>query len=304
MGRAGSRSGAFAAAAVVLLGAAACGTAAGSTGPGTVRVVASTDVWGSVASAIAGQHAQVTSIITDPSADPHEYEASARTRLAISRADVVIENGGGYDDFMSRLVAAGATRATVIDAVDVSGLAAKARAAGAELNEHVWYDFPSAGKVADRIAAVLAKADPGDAGAFSANASAFRGHLQQLVDREQADRPTTEGAPVAITEPVPLYLLDALGAVNRTPAAFSKAVEEGDDVPVTVLRRTTALFSDHAVKALVYNAQTADPQTALVTKAAQDASVAVVPVTETLPPGKSYLQWMTDNLTAISEALS
>jgi zinc/manganese transport system substrate-binding protein len=109
---------------------------------------------------------------------------------------------------------------------------------------------------------------------------------------------------VAITEPVPLYLLDALGAVNRTPAAFSKAVEEGDDVPVTVLRRTTALFSDHAVKALVYNAQTADPQTALLTKAAQDASVPVVPVTETLPAGKSYLQWMTDNLTAISGALS
>lgn len=309
MGGATARGAARVAAAVLLLGAllagtAGCGTAAGSTEPGTVRVVASTDVWGDVAAAVGGRHVQVTSLIDDPSADPHEYEASARTRLEVSRADVVIENGGGYDDFMRRLVPSEGTTAAVIDAVDVSGAAARAKAAGAPLNEHVWYDLPSVGKVADRLAAVLADADPADAAAFHAGAAGFRDRLQQLIDRVDSARATTAGAPVAITEPVPLYLLDALGAVNRTPPAFSQAVEEGNDVPVTVLHRTTALFSDHTVKALVYDAQTADPQTALLTKAARDAHVAVVPVTETLPAGTSYLQWMTDNVTAIGEALS
>src|SRR5689334_15091366 len=107
MGSAPARGSVLAAAAVAaLLGVTACGTAAGSTDSAGLRVVASTDVWGDVASAVAGRHAQVTSVITDPSADPHEYEASARTRLAVSRADAVIENGGGYDDFMSRLVSA------------------------------------------------------------------------------------------------------------------------------------------------------------------------------------------------------
>ena len=132
--------GLLATAVIALLGAAACGNAAAGADSGTVRVVASTDVWGNIASVVGGRHAQVTSIITDPSADPHEYEASARTRLEVSRAAVVIENGGGYDDFMHQLVSAGGTKATVIDAVDVSGLAARS---GGDLNEHVWYDFPT-----------------------------------------------------------------------------------------------------------------------------------------------------------------
>jgi zinc/manganese transport system substrate-binding protein len=287
----------------VLLGTTACATAAGSTDPRVVRVVASTNVWGNVASTVGGRHAQVTSLITDPAADPHEYEASARTRLAVSRADVVVENGGGYDDFLRRLVDAPGTRAQVVDAVDVSGAAARAKAAGTELNEHVWYDLSSVGQVAGRLAAALAEADPRDAPSFRANAASFQDRLRQLADQVRADRAATDGAPVAITEPVPLYLLDALGAVDKTPAAFSQAVEEGDDVPVTVLRQTLALFSDRAVRALVYNAQTADPQTALVTKAARDAGVAVVPVTEILPPRTSYLRWMTGNVRAISEAL-
>src|SRR5690349_17989868 len=118
MGGATARRGVLAAASVgLLVSLTACGSAAGSTDPGTLRIVASTDVWGDVAAAVAGPHARVTSIITDPSADPHEYEASARTRLEVSRADVVVENGGGYDDFMHRLVSG--TKATVVDAVDV-----------------------------------------------------------------------------------------------------------------------------------------------------------------------------------------
>jgi zinc/manganese transport system substrate-binding protein len=293
--------------AVLVLAAAACGggasgPASGTGAQGSLNVVASTNVWGDVAAAIGADRVRVTSIISDPSADPHSYEASARTRLAVSQAGVVIENGGGYDDFMSQLVSAVAPKATVINAVDVSGAAAQA--AGQELNEHVWYDFAAVGKVADRITAALAAADPHDAAAFRANAATFHGRLQALITQETADRARTQGAGVAITEPVPLYLLDALAAANKTPPAFSKAVEEGNDVSPAVLQQTENLFTAHAVKALVYNAQTTDAQTELLKNTARDNNVAVVPVTETLPPGKNYLQWMTDNLDAISKALS
>jgi zinc/manganese transport system substrate-binding protein len=130
-------------AAVLLLAAAACGggasgTASGTGAQGSLDVVASTNVWGDVAAAIAADRVRVTSIISDPSTDPHSYEASARTRLAVSQADVVIENGGGYDDFMSQLVSSVAPKATVINAVDVSGAAAAAQTAGQDVNEHVW----------------------------------------------------------------------------------------------------------------------------------------------------------------------
>jgi zinc/manganese transport system substrate-binding protein len=287
-----------------VLGLVGCGQSSAATGgASSVSVVASTSVWGNVAAVVGGSKVGVTSVITDPAADPHSYEANPRTQLAISRARVVIENGGGYDDFMARLRSAAHSKATVIDAVDVSGKAAAASAAGTDLNEHVWYDFPTVGKVADRMAAALSRADPQDAASFRANAAAFRAKLDALIGRERAERARTAGAGVAITEPVPLYLLQALGAVDKTPPAFSHAVENGDDVSPSVLRQTTALFASGGVRALVYNAQTADPQTAAVRRAAESARVAVVPVTETLPPGTTYLTWMSDNLEALGKAL-
>jgi zinc/manganese transport system substrate-binding protein len=290
------------AAAVLLL--AGCGNgAAASTSDGRVDVVASINVWGDIAATIGGDRVHVTSIVSDPAADPHSFEPTARTRLAVSRADVVIENGGGYDDFMARLLSGGRPRSVVIDAVDVSGKAAAAKAAGRDLNEHVWYDFAAVGTVAARLTDALTTADPAHAEDYRANAAAFRAKLDALVTAARADRARTQGAGVAVTEPVPMYLLDALGAVDRTPHAFSTAVEDGFDVAPAVLQQTLGLFRHGAVKALVYNEQTGDVQTENLKRAAERNQVAVVGVTETLPAGSSYVQWMTDNLAEISRAL-
>src|SRR5947209_3392768 len=168
------------AAALTLVG---CGQSSTSPSSGSSRlpVVASTDVWGDVVAAVGGSHVSVTSVITDPAADPHSYEANPRTQLAISRARVVVANGGGYDDFMGRLLHAAHAKAAAIDAVDVSGKAAAARAAGTDLNEHVWYDLPTVGAVADRIAAALGSADPADAAEVGANAAASPGQLDALA---------------------------------------------------------------------------------------------------------------------------
>ena len=297
---------------VAVLSTAACsdpaaatgGAATTSTTPGTLSVVASTNVWGDIAATIGGDRVRVTSVISNPSADPHSYEASARTRLAVADAGLIIENGGGYDDFMSQLVAATRSTAPVIVAVDASGAAAAARSAGTQLNEHVWYDLPGVAKVADRITAALTAADPGGAATFRANAARFQAGLQALIAQETAARSAVQGAGVAITEPVPLYLLDAVGAVDMTPAAFSKAVEDGTDAPAQALQQTEALLTSGAVKALVYNEQTTGAQTELLLKLAQANHVAVVPVTETLPAGTSYLTWMGDNLAAVRTALA
>jgi zinc/manganese transport system substrate-binding protein len=292
------------AAAAAALVSCASSPAAGAGSGAALEVVASTNVWGSVVAAIGGSRVHVTSVIADPAADPHSYEANPRTQLAISRARVVVDNGGGYDDFMGRLLTAVRSTATVVNAVDVSGKGAEAKAAGTDLNEHVWYDFGSVGTVTDRIESALSAADPKDTSTFRRNAASFHTGLDTLMARARTDRTRTAGAGVAITEPVPLYLLQALGAVNRTPPAFSHAVEAGDDVSPTVLQQTTALFTDGAVKALVVNEQTGDAQTTQVREAAEAARVAVVPVRETLPGGKTYLSWMSDNLDAISKALS
>lgn len=287
---------------IALLSLGACsstGTTPSSTPGGTIAVVASTNVWGDVAQSIGGNAVTVTSIISDPNADPHSYEANAQTELAISKAAVVIENGGGYDDFVGTMIAASGTKATVVDAVTVSGKTA----VDGQLNEHVWYDFPSVDKVATAIAKALSTVDPSRADTFSVNAAAFTEKVAGLQQQLDAVKAAHAGAGVAITEPVPVYLLDAAGLVDKTPTGFSSAVEAQSDVPPAVMQQTLALFSQHDVAALVYNEQAVGPQTTAVLDAATSAGVPVVPVTETLPQGKDYVSWMSANIAALASAL-
>ncbi|MEV6924788.1 zinc ABC transporter substrate-binding protein [Dactylosporangium sp. NPDC051485] len=269
-------------------------------GGATVSVVASTNVYGDIVKQIAGDRAAITSIISSPDADPHSYEANTRTQLELSKAKVVIENGGGYDDFVDTMLKASGGAPKVLNVVDISGRTATG---GKELNEHVWYDFPTVQKLADQLAAALAEADPAGAATFAANATAFQQKVQQLQAREAAIKAAHTGVGVAVTEPVPLYMLEACGLVNKTPGEFSEAIEEGTDVPANVLHKTLDLFAHKEVALLAYNEQTKGPQTQKVLNAAKAANVAVVPVTETLPDGKDYLSWMNSNLTAIETAL-
>jgi zinc/manganese transport system substrate-binding protein len=268
--------------------------------PDGVQVVASTDVYGDLAATIGGDRVQVTSVIDDPSADPHSYEASVRTRLAVSEADLVLVNGGGYDDFMDTLLSADDSPAPVLTAVDVAGLDPEAEG----FNEHVWYDLPAMADLTDRIADELGAVDPEGADGYAANAAGLRQGIEALVDRGEAARAAVDGAGVAVTEPVPGLLLDALGAEDRTPAEFSEAIEEGGDVAPAVLQQTLDLFATGQVRALVYNEQTSGPETEQVLAAARAAGVAVVPVTETLPEGADYVSWMGENLDAVVAALS
>ncbi|MGX6608438.1 metal ABC transporter solute-binding protein, Zn/Mn family [Micromonosporaceae bacterium Da 78-11] len=293
-----------------MLAVSACGTsdpespAAGgaSRSSGTsLSVIASTNVYGDVVKQIAGDKVKITSIISDPDADPHSYEANSRTQLELSRADVVIENGGGYDDFVDTMLkTAKNTDAKVLNVVDISG---KAAPSGGELNEHVWYDFPTVEKLVGELVTTLSAKDPANASAFAAGGAAFMDKLKQMQSTEASIKAAHTGAGAAITEPVPLYMLEACGLVNKTPAQFSEAIEEGTDVPATVLAQTLDLFSEKKVAVLAYNEQTSGPETEKVLAAAKAGAVAVVPVTETLPAGKDYVSWMTGNLTAIQTAL-
>jgi len=283
-------------AAATALALAGCAPAAGE-GSSLIQIVASTDVYGSIASAIGGDRVEVTSVISDPSQDPHSFEANARIRLALGRADLVIENGGGYDDFMTQLLRAGSdTTATVLDAVELSGLGGG--------NEHVWYDFGAMRKLGEAIADALSDRDPAAASAYRANAAEFTGGLSSLEDRVAAAKAEHGGAGVAITEPVPLYLLEAMGLVNKTPDEFSEAIEEGTDASPAALNETLELFRSDAVALLVYNEQTTGPETQRVLDAAKAGGTPVVPVSETLPAGEDYLEWMSSNIDAIVAALS
>jgi zinc/manganese transport system substrate-binding protein len=286
--------------ALALAATAGCGADDAAAADDGVRVVASTNVYGDLVQTVGGDRVQVTSVIEDPSADPHSYEANVRTQLAVSEADLVVENGGGYDDFMDTLLSATDATPTLLTAVEVAGLDT-----GAEgFNEHVWYDLPAMSELTGQVADALGEIDPAGADEYAASATRLQDGIAALVAREEQARAATAGAGVAVTEPVPGYLLHALGAADRTPAEFSEAIEEGTDVSPAVLQETLGLFSGGQVRALVYNEQTSGPETEQVLDAARAAGTAVVPVTETLPTGEDYLSWMAGNLDAVVAALS
>jgi zinc/manganese transport system substrate-binding protein len=270
---------------------------------GPIAVVASTDVYGDIAKSIGGSAVAVTSIISDPSQDPHSYEADAQVQLSLSKAQVVVENGAGYDDFVDTLLqGANNDGATVLTAAKISGF--DLHPASGDFNEHLWFDFSTMHRVVARLVATFSRLDPKHAADIARNAASFDAQLTTLEKTEADIKRVASGVGAAITEPVPLYLLDAAGLTNKTPAKFSEAVEEGADVSPAVLEKTLALFRNHSVKVLAYNEQTSGPETDAVLRAARQAGVAIVPVTETLPADTHYIAWMAKNLALIRAAVS
>jgi zinc/manganese transport system substrate-binding protein len=268
--------------------------------PAGIRVVASTNVYGSLAKTIGGAQAIVTSIIDDPSKDPHEYQADARTQLAISRAQVVIENGGGYDDFVDTMLSAsGNSHVALINAVKASGYDSTIP----DFDEHVFYDYATVGKVIDAIVADFTKADPSHRALFAERGATLERKIGALQGSELNLSGATTGVGVAITEPVPNYVLGALGMKVVTPIAFSRAIDQGTDVPATVLEQTLATLSSGEAELLVYNVQTSGAQTDAVLAAAKKAGIPAVPVSETLPPGIDYVTWQRGLLATIAQAL-
>jgi zinc/manganese transport system substrate-binding protein len=276
-------------------------TPADTASDGVLRVVASTNVYGDLAASVGGADVEVTSIIEDPAQDPHEFEANARVQLALSRADVVIQNGGGYDDFVGTMLSAAENAdATVLDAVEVSGLDASVDG----FNEHVFYDYPAMQKLVVAIADALSAVDPDHAAEFATNAATLTSGLDALIAREAGIAATAAGSGVVITEPVPLYLLDAIGLENLTPPEFSAAIEADTDIPPALLQKVLNALGDGSTALVVYNTQTGGPQTDAVLDIASENDVPVVGVTETLPAGDDYLGWQGGVLDDIAGALA
>ncbi|MFE5835717.1 metal ABC transporter solute-binding protein, Zn/Mn family [Arthrobacter sp. NPDC056493] len=289
---------------------------AGKATDGRIAVVTSTNVYGDIVEVVGGDKVNVAAIISRPSQDPHSYEANAQDRLKVSKAKLVVENGGGYDDFIHTLADdSNVPHENIISAVEVSGLAPESAATASahaqdghshdhgDFNEHVWYSFDAMTHLADAVAARLGALDAASADQFKANAAGFKSGLAKLESKISAMKTSHGGAGVAVTEPVPLYLLEAAGLVNRTPAEYTAAVEEGADVPPAVLRAATSTAAAKDTRFLAYNEQTEGPQTQAVKNAASASGTPVVNFTETLPDGKTYLEWMADNVDNISNAL-
>lgn len=282
----------------MLLALTACGSGDGASGSGKVKVVASTNFYGNIVQQVGGDRVDVTSIISDPDTDPHEYESSAKNAAAVSEADLLVDNGLGYDDFMSKLADNARSSVQTVTAAKVLGIS------GADANPHLWYAVERMPKVADAIATALGKADPDHKGEYTANAAKFDKSLQPLISKIDQIKAAHSGTKVAYTERVPGYLIQEAGLKLGIPASFASAVEEGNDPSPSDTAAFNTALKTRAVKVLFYNGQVTDSETVALKKQAAGDGVPVVAVTETMPTkAKSYQAWQLAQINALSTAL-
>jgi zinc/manganese transport system substrate-binding protein len=272
--------------------------AAASTCPGgAVNVVVSVDQWGDIVSELGGDCATVTTLLASSSVDPHDYEPSPADAAAFKGAQLVVINGADYDHWAADLAATSAGSVPVIDAGKVT-----ATADGA--NPHLWYKPQAVTAVADAVSAELAKINPQAAGYFGDQRKAFATTLQPNDDLIATIKAGAAGKSYAATESVFDYQAEALGLANKTPQGYRQAAaNESDPSPADIKAFQTALAGGE-IDVLIFNTQTEGSVSDQLRKAAEQAGVPVVEVTETVPPGQdSFVGWQDGQLAALAKAL-
>lgn len=288
-----------------LMAATALGGCSGTAGspdrqPGdarAVRVVAIERVYGDLASQLGGKDVTVTTILNSPTADPHEYEPTVADARAIANADVVIENGLGYDAFADKLLAASPNAART--AIVVGSLASHT----AGQNPHVWYQAATLVAFAEIFARDLERRRPNRKPQIAHARLGIDAWVAKLDAHLATIARNSGGAKVAITEPVFDYVLHAAHLDIATPAGFSHAIEEGTDPAPQDVAAMHALIGGKHVAAFVYNSQTVEPSTTQLLGLAKSSQVPVVSVTETLPAGTTTQRWIDGEVAALSAAL-
>ena len=263
-------------------------------------VVASTDVWGSVATSVAGGDPAVRSIVGGAATDPHSFDPSAADAAAISDAALVVYNGGGYDPWVSRILD-GSPEVPAVDAYALLDAAALGEPRPA--NEHVFYELNTAKAVADQIAGRLAETKPERADEYRSRAAEFGRRADDILSSQRSIATAHPDASVVSTEPVAHYLLRAADLTDKTPPGYVKAVGQDTDPSPADVAAMLDLLSRREVTALLYNEQTVTEVTRRIRTAAEAAGIPVVVISETLPAGKDYLGWQADTTAALAAAL-
>lgn len=262
-----------------------------------INVVAAENFYGNVVMQLGGSHVNVTSILSDPSVDPHEYTSNVQTALKVSQADLVIENGLGYDDWMDKLLSSSPnSNRTVL----VAGNIADHKLPD---NPHIWYGVNNMPSIAQAITDALKKRDGADTSTFDSNLTTFKQSLTALQQKINDINSKYKGTPIALTETIYLYQTMPEGLNVLTPFEFMKANAEGTDPPANTAAAINNEINQKQAKILIYNVQTVTPITTNVQNEAKKQNIPIAPVSETMPPSKTYQTWMRDQLNVLASAL-
>ena len=262
-------------------------------------MVAAENFWGSIATQIGGIHAHVVSIIQNPDADPHDYEPTAPDARTLATAQLVIENGIGYDPWVGKILTANSGSSTVLNVGDLVGVSEGG-------NPHRWYNPTDVQTVISQMVKDLQKLDPGDSAYFSAQQTKFNTTaLAKYHAAITAIKTKYAGTKVGASESIFAMLSPALGLDLITPSSFLKAISEGSDVSAADKQTIDDQVKNHEIQVYVYNSQnvTHDVQAQLSEVKAEHIPYATI--TETLTPASAtYQDWQTSQLLGIEAALA
>jgi zinc/manganese transport system substrate-binding protein len=284
----------------LLLASGCSGAAAGSDPGGKIVAVGAENEYANVIGQVGGKYVQVSAIMSNPNTDPHTFEASASVARLVSSAQLVVQNGVGYDGFMNTIENAVPNSARKLIVVQtLLGLP------DSTPNPHLWYKPSTMPAVANAIAADLAALQPAHASFFKAQAAAFAGSLSAWNNAIAALAAKYPDTPVATTEPVADYMLQAAGADNLTPWAFQADIMNGTDPSAQDVATQRSLFTQHQVKVFLYNQQVTDSLTESFISLARANGIPVVGVYETMPePGYDYQSWMLAEVQDLQRAVA
>lgn len=283
---------------VLPLAACAAGTASGASG-GVLQVVTGENFWGSIAAQLGGAHVHVTSIVTDPNADPHEYESNTNDARAFATAQYVILNGAGYDSWGQKLLDANPVDGRKV--FTVASLLGKHEGD----NPHFWYNPDYVERVVSQITADFKALDPADAGYFTQQHATFEQALAPYHNRIASIKAKFAGQKVGATESIFVYMANALGLDIISPPAFMQAVAEGNDPPASTVAVFQQQIAQRQITVLVYNVQTATAVTNNLKQLATAQNIPVVGVSETMqPPDATFQDWQYAQLLVLQNALN
>lgn len=266
---------------------------------GPINAIGVENEYADVIAQVGGKYVEVQAIETDPNTDPHSFEASPKVAKQVADAQLIVENGVGYDAWVDKIIAAAERpHRKVINVQKLLGLPDDTP------NPHLWFDPKTMPAVAKAIADELAALDPAQASVFHANADQFVASLKPWQAAIAAFKEKHDKTPVAVTEPVADYLLQAMGFEILTPFTLEKAIMDGTDPSPQDVTAQNDLFSSGKVKVFAYNQQVTDSLTRSFLDAAKKADIPVVGVYETMPtPGYTYQSWMMAEVEALEKAV-
>jgi zinc/manganese transport system substrate-binding protein len=271
-----------------------------NSGSGVIEAIGAENEYASVIAQIGGKYVHADSIMSNPNTDPHTFEASPAVAQEISQARLIVQNGVGYDTWATTIENASPNSSRkVINVQQLLGLP------DSTPNPHLWYNPTTMPTVANAIAADLASIDPAHASSYKANAATFIASLSAWTTAIANFKAKYPGTPVATTEPVADYMLQAVGADNLTPFTFQADIMNGVDPSPQNVATEKSLFTNHKVKVFLYNQQVTNSLTQSFIADAQAAGIPVVGVYETMPtPGYDYQTWMTAEVNDLTKAVA